>query len=226
MIKLAPDMVPLGFYVRPMLRADVDQVMEIEKEAFPTQWPPTSFHRELENRLAHYFVVCEDREAPPSSNHPPSRQGWLRRLLRRQAQEVPTNRHGFVVGAMGMWVLYDEAHITTIAVRDAYRRRGLGEILLITAIERALELQARVVTLEVRASNRGAQALYEKYGFKRTGVRRAYYTDNREDGVIMTTDPIATPVYQALFRDLKEQHAARWAISAPLGAQKSPPAYP
>src|SRR3972149_4124185 len=140
----------MSISVRAMTLADVDQVMEIEREAFPTQWPPTSFKRELENRLAHYFVLCEDREAPPRNDHPRSGRGWLQRVLRRPHQGFSEDHHSFVAGSAGMWVLYDEAHITTIAVREASRRRGLGEMLLITAIERALELQARVVTLEVR----------------------------------------------------------------------------
>ncbi len=66
-----------------------------------------------------------------------------------------------------------------------------------------------LVTLECRASNEAAQGLYEKYGFRRVGVRRRYYSDNREDAVIMTTESILTPSYGALFRRLKEEHRAR-----------------
>lgn len=192
--------------VRPMTLADVDQVMEIEREAFPTQWPPTSFRRELQNRLAHYFVARDDkvRVARPST---PTRMGWFQRLLRSKPLqgEAP-----LVVGVGGMWMLYDEAHITTVAVREAYRRQGIGELLLLKTIERGQELGAMTMTLEVRASNLAAQALYEKYGFRRLGVRRGYYSDNHEDGIIMTTDPLTSAPFQALIQRLKEDHARRW----------------
>ncbi len=111
-----------------------------------------------------------------------------------------------------MWMLYDEAHITTVAVREAYRRRGIGELLLIKAIEQAQGLGAGLMTLEVRVSNLAAQALYEKCGFRQLGVRRGYYSDNHEDGIIMTTDPFTSTPFQVLFQHLKEDHARRWGV--------------
>jgi ribosomal-protein-alanine N-acetyltransferase len=192
--------------VRPMTLADVDQVMELEREAFPTQWPPTSFRRELQNRLAHYFVARDDkvRVARPSTQ---TRMGWFQRLLHSKPLqgEAP-----LVVGVGGMWMLYDEAHITTVAVREAYRRQGIGELLLLKTIEQGQELGAMTMTLEVRTSNLAAQALYEKCGFRRLGVRRGYYSDSHEDGIIMTTDPFTSAPFQALIQRLKEDHARRW----------------
>jgi ribosomal-protein-alanine N-acetyltransferase len=73
-----------------------------------------------------------------------------------------------------------------------------------------------VATLEVRMSNQAAQKLYEKYGFKPAGVRKGYYTDNREDALIMTTSPINTPEYAALLETLRRDHAARWGASVRL----------
>ena len=58
---------------------------------------------------------------------------------------------------------------------------------------------SRYITLEVRVSNRGAQSLYDKYGFKKVGVRKRYYLDNNEDAYIMTTDSILTPRVQGSF---------------------------
>ncbi len=69
-------------------------------------------------------------------------------------------------------------------------------------IRLSMQLKAEVVTLEARASNHSAQALYAKYGFKTVGIRRRYYTDNSEDAVIMTTDKINSPGYQAMLREL------------------------
>jgi ribosomal protein S18 acetylase RimI-like enzyme len=81
-----------------------------------------------------------------------------------------------------------KAHITTFAVLPAYRRRRIGERMLLAIFERAGKLGAEWLTLEVRASNLPAQRLYEKYGFRPAGIRRRYYSDNNEDAIIMWTD--------------------------------------
>ena len=103
----------------------------------------------------------------------------------------------------------DEAHVTGIAVRGSHRGRGLGELLLMSSIEMAMRRQSRVVTLEVRVSNRVAQSLYTKYGFDQTGLRKRYYTDNQEDAYIMTTAPIGSPEYSEKFRTLEQSYRER-----------------
>lgn len=95
---------------------------------------------------------------------------------------------GAIAGYAGMWVIMDEAHITNIAVRTAYRGKKLGERLLTELERKARQHGARRMTLEVRVTNRIAQNLYEKKGFRSVGVRKGYYTDNNEDALIMWTD--------------------------------------
>jgi [ribosomal protein S18]-alanine N-acetyltransferase len=97
-----------------------------------------------------------------------------------------------VVGFAGIWLMVDEAHITTFAVDPAWRRRGIGERLLLTLLDVAIERGAREATLEVRLSNVAARRLYEKYGFRPVGLRPRYYSDNGEDALIMTTDPLGS----------------------------------
>ncbi len=82
-------------------------------------------------------------------------------------------------------------------------------MLLTAIIKLSLQMKAQVVTLEVRASNHSAQALYAKYGFNSVGIRRRYYTDNGEDAVIMTTDKISSPAYQAKLKELEVKHHQR-----------------
>jgi ribosomal-protein-alanine N-acetyltransferase len=101
-----------------------------------------------------------------------------------------------IVGYTGMWIILDEAHVTTIAVAPEHRRRRIGERLLVALLEEAMRRGARWVTLEVRKSNAGAQALYRKYGFKEIGVRRGYYSDNREDAIVMWTGNVYEPAFQ------------------------------
>jgi len=95
-----------------------------------------------------------------------------------------------IVGFAGIWLLVDEAHVTTFATRRAWRRQGVGERLLLALLDLARARGANEATLEVRPSNIPARRLYEKYGFTVVGVRPRYYTDDNEDALIMTTDSL------------------------------------
>ncbi|UCH87247.1 MAG: ribosomal protein S18-alanine N-acetyltransferase [Dehalococcoidia bacterium] len=212
------------YQVRPMDVGDISQVMEIERESFLNMWPTTAFKRELKhNRLARYLVAVEQREGaeeavaplaesePKEEPVPPVHLGrWLGELKRLfgSEEEVEASREP-IVGFVGIWLTLDEAHIVTIAVRESHRGRGIGELLLIAAIALATLNDQDIVTLEVRASNQAAQALYEKYGFKKVGVRHRYYSDNHEDAVIMTTDSIHAAPYRELCQRLRQEHRER-----------------
>ena len=117
-----------------------------------------------------------------------------------------------IIGYAGMWVTVDEAHVTTIAVSPAHRRRKIGERLLVALIDEAMKRGARWVTLEVRKSNHGAQTLYQKYGFKEIGTRKGYYSDNHEDAIVMWTGNIWEDAYQ---ERLKENRASLDALPPP-----------
>jgi ribosomal-protein-alanine N-acetyltransferase len=82
----------------------------------------------------------------------------------------------------------DAWHVMNVAVSPAHRRRGLAETLLNVLFEQTADDARRGYTLEVRVSNEGAIKLYERLGFRSSGVRRGYYTDNREDALIMWRD--------------------------------------
>lgn len=92
---------------------------------------------------------------------------------------------GRVVGYAGMWLVVGEAHVTNVAVHPDFRKKGIGELLMRSLITIAKESRAKMMTLEVRKSNDVARNLYAKLGFEPVGIRRGYYTDNREDAVIM-----------------------------------------
>jgi len=109
-----------------------------------------------------------------------------------------------------MWLMLDEAHITTIAMRTTWRGKGLGELLLASLVETAFDIGAHRITLEVRVSNEAAQNLYRKYSFAPEGVRPRYYSDNNEDAYIMTTSDIRDESYRARFEDLVKALRARF----------------
>jgi [ribosomal protein S18]-alanine N-acetyltransferase len=98
-----------------------------------------------------------------------------------------------VVGYGGMWLMVDEAHITTFAIHPAWRRQRIGERLLLAFLDLAIDQRAHEATLEVRLSNLAARKLYEKYGFRPVGLRPRYYSDDQEDALIMTTAPLSDP---------------------------------
>jgi [ribosomal protein S18]-alanine N-acetyltransferase len=126
----------------------------------------------------------------------------------RLAQYIVARVGGRVVAYAGMWMMVDEAHITTFAVHPRWRRQGIGERLLLTLLDLARGRRAREATLEVRLSNLAARRLYEKYGFRPVGLRPRYYSDDNEDALIMTTEQLDTPRMQARIDRLREALAA------------------
>ncbi len=214
------------YHTRKMTDGDIPQALEIDLDAFPNQWPhpsSSSFHHELRNKLAHYIVVCVDGSSENSGNgHAVTglkeMAVYIRQLFSRDRFFGPAltgQTREYLVGMAGIWMMVDEAHIVTIAVRKTRKNLGLGEWLLINIIELAIQLRAKYVTLEVRVSNKTAQALYEKYGFTRAGTRRKYYSDNGEDALIMTTCELDSPAYQATLQNLKDEHRNRWSHCYP-----------
>ena len=130
-------------------------------------------------------------------------------LTNRLASYVVARAGDETVGFGGLWVMVDEAHITTFAVDPRWRRRGVGEWLLLGLLDRAVERHAREATLEVRLSNMPARRLYEKYGFRPVGIRPRYYSDNGEDALIMTTDALASTAMRERLAALRGALEAR-----------------
>jgi [ribosomal protein S18]-alanine N-acetyltransferase len=106
-----------------------------------------------------------------------------------------------VVGFAGLWLMVDEAHVTTFGVHPDWRRQGIGRQLLIGLIDLAIGIAARRMTLEVRVSNEAAQELYRSFGFEVTGRRARYYTDDHEDALVMTTPELRDPSIRRLLAD-------------------------
>jgi ribosomal-protein-alanine N-acetyltransferase len=103
-----------------------------------------------------------------------------------------------VVGFAGTWLMVDDSHITTFGVHPDWRRQGIGRQLLLGIADLSVAIGARRLTLEVRASNQAAQALYRTFGFEVVGRRPRYYTDDGEDALVMTTPELDLPSMQAL----------------------------
>ncbi len=147
---------------------DVPRVVQIDQLSFSMPWPEKSYRFELTQN--------------------PGSRSWVAECA------DPLQ----VVGMIVLWLIIDEAHIATIAVHPDYRRQGIAASLLATALQSALQSQMAQATLEVRAGNLAAQALYQNFGFKVAGVRPRYYRDNNEDAWIMTLSPLTADAIQYL----------------------------
>ena len=149
----------------------------------------------------------------------PMRRRHLRSVLRIETQVYPrpwslslfvselalrTSRAYFVarvdgslVGYAGMMFAGDDAHVTTIAVDPDWHRHKIGTRLLLQLAREAVSRGAHHLTLEVRVSNKAAQALYRRFGFRPAGVRKNYYVETNEDALVMWADDIDAPEYVA-----------------------------
>ena len=151
------------FYVSPMLEHDLLEVVEIEEAAGLSRWGFDAYHAELTQGRGALMLVARCRQ-------------------REEASASIMSIGGFIAARLAV----DELHINNVAVRDHYRRRGMGGALLDAVLKKGARLGAGTALLEVRATNYPAQALYEKYGFRVTGRRRNYYAEPLEDALVMS----------------------------------------
>ena len=150
----------MSIELRRLTLADLAAIERIERRAYPTPWSRSMFAGEL---------------AKPSS--------ICLGAFDTDADEV-------LVGYLIISRYADAWHVMNVAVHVDYRGQGVATMLLNRLFDLTAGDDRRGYTLEVRVSNEGAIKLYEKLGFVARGVRRGYYTDNREDALIMWKDPV------------------------------------
>jgi ribosomal-protein-alanine N-acetyltransferase len=174
----------LPYVVEPMTLADLDGVLAIEQIAFTAPWSRRAYHYEITQNEHSTMVVV--RVAPRA-------RGLFAKWLHWQTGAKPSP----LLGYAGFWLLVDDLHISTIAVHPEWRERGLGELLLISLLDRGARQGADRASLEVRVSNLAAQGLYRKYGFEIVSRQKRYYADNNEDAYIMVTPPFGTSEFKS-----------------------------
>lgn len=121
---------------------------------------------------------------------PWSRQSLKDELTNSIAHYLVFERDKTVIAYAGMWIIYDEAHITNVAVDPDFRRQGIAKRVMLCMMRTARLFDATQMTLEVRENNFGAQALYAQLDFEKAGVRKGYYTDTGEAAYIMWNSDI------------------------------------
>lgn len=138
---------------------DLDAIVTIEAQSFPTPWSRNLLASELDQPGSIYLVA---------------------------------DIGGAVAGFIGLWHVMDEGHICTLAVDPAHRGNGLGELLVLAALNAAVDVGSDAVHLEYRVGNGPAARLYEKLGFERVGLRKGYYSDTGEDAVLARVRGLST----------------------------------
>ena len=169
-----------SYSLRYMNVDDIPQVVEIDKLSFPTPWLARSYVYEIQENVSSHMVTLEGQEISREESN-----GIFRIFRRLGRQSSPAE----IFGYGGMWIIDNEAHISTIAVHPMKRNQGLGEMLLYAMLHRAIALRSAYCVLEVRVHNPVAQHLYRKFGFTEVGRRKGYYRDNGEDALLMHVGP-------------------------------------
>mgnify|MGYP002576367359 CR=1 FL=1 len=117
---------------------------------------------------------------------PWTREGYFTFLTRENSMFLVVEEKGEILGYCGLLMVLDEGDVTNVAVRGDRQREGIGNFLMESLIRLSREQGIRMIHLEVRAGNETAIRLYERLGFVRDGLRKAYYTDPVEDAILMT----------------------------------------
>nr|WP_295604796.1 ribosomal protein S18-alanine N-acetyltransferase [uncultured Terrisporobacter sp.] len=144
----------------------------------------------MENNLIIRHMTKDDVDAVYKVEENCFTDPWSKDSIRKElkndlARYLVAEIDNQIVGYVGVWFVVDEGHITNVAVHSDYRGRKIGDKLVDEMVKLCKENNLVAMTLEVRTSNTVAQNLYRKYGFKIAGIRKEYYSDNKEDAIIM-----------------------------------------
>lgn len=150
---------PEPWRIRRMTIDDLPGVMDIERVAFSNPWSLEMVKKELTQDWSTILLAEE-----------PAASGWK------------------VLGFSIFWLVADEIHVLNVATQQAQRRRGIGRAVMEATLEYGRTHRCRIASLEVRRGNEAAIGLYKALGFKAVGMRPNYYTDDREDAVVMVMD--------------------------------------
>ena len=161
----------LPISIRRMTLDDLEEVVQLDRASFSLPWPDSSFKYEIEkNECSRCWVVEIEREDGKKQ----------------------------LAGMIVAWLIVDEVHIATFAVREEYRRQGIASRLLAHTLLDAAKSGGEKGFLEVRRGNLAARALYQKFGIVEIGVRKKYYQDNGEDAILMNLDHLEIRLLESL----------------------------
>ena len=151
--------------ISPMSYDDLHAVWEIERHSFSLPWTIPQFISELNNDISYIYTA----KVKSAGTSPELAEGEV-----------------VVVGYAVFWLVAGEAHFLNITVHPLYRCQGIGGRLLEFSLKLCKDTGMKVALLEVRSSNTTAQKFYIRFGFRKVGIRKGYYPDNKENAILMT----------------------------------------
>ncbi|MBD2083981.1 ribosomal protein S18-alanine N-acetyltransferase [Coleofasciculus sp. FACHB-542] len=199
--------------LQPLTAEQLLAVVELDQLCFGQLWTLDGYKRELESPNSDLLVIEE------FSGKEPEVIGQSTQYVGENAAPTALSPEGdpplerSLVGIGCLWAILEEAHITILGVHPNYRGQGLGQALLYALLKKAWKRRLEWATLEVRASNRPAQSLYEKFGFQEVGRRRRYYKDTGEDALILWRSGLQAPEFPQTLSDWHSSISDRFRYS-------------
>jgi ribosomal-protein-alanine N-acetyltransferase len=191
--------------LQPLTAEQLLAVVELDQLCFGQLWTLDGYKRELDSPNSDLLVIEEISSKELEVIGQSTQYGRENSAPTALSQEGDSPLERSLVGIGCLWAILEEAHITILGVHPSYRGQGLGQALLYALLKKARKRRLEWATLEVRASNRPAQSLYEKFGFQEVGRRRRYYKDTGEDALILWRSGLQTPEFQ---QTLSEWHSS------------------
>ncbi|MGI0485659.1 ribosomal protein S18-alanine N-acetyltransferase [Pantanalinema rosaneae CENA516] len=165
--------------ITPLTSERLPAALDLDRQCFGGLWTLDGYHRELDSPNSDLLILLPSPSSPPL--HPP------------------------ILGLGCSWAIVDEAHITLVGIHPQYQRQGLGQVMLIALLQAAQIRGLKRSTLEVRASNQSAIALYSKFGFQEAGRRRRYYEDTGEDALVLWRSGLQSPDFPTTLITWRQQ---------------------
>ena len=178
-------------YLQPLAPEQVPAAVELDQRCLGGMWNAEGYLREIESPNGLLLGLTADGDRPST------------------APSLPKSLFG--LGCL--WMVLDEAHITVLVVDTPYRGQGLGQTLLWALLNQARQRKMARATLEVRASNQRAIALYHHYGFQEAGRRKAYYKNPVEDACILWRKGLQSPEFREdlmTWQNMTRDRRQRW----------------
>ncbi len=186
--------------LRSLTLDHIPAALDLDRRSLGGLWSADSYRREIASPNSDLLIF------QPHTPHPPHRSA-------ERSRRSPTP-HPPILTLGCCWAILDEAHITILAVDPAYPRQGLGQAMLYTLLKAAHDRGLERATLEVRASNQAAIALYEKFGFQEAGRRKRYYQDTGEDALILWRGKLQYPSFPLQLAEWRQGVSDRLNLAA------------
>ncbi|MBC6476757.1 MAG: ribosomal protein S18-alanine N-acetyltransferase [Hormoscilla sp. GM7CHS1pb] len=186
---------PIKLELKPLTVELLPAVLELDRLCFGNLWSLQGYEHELRSLNSDLLIIyCLDS------------------FVKESGSKVDK---GVLVGLGCLWAIFEEAHITLVAVHPEYQHQGLGQLLMCTLLREAWRRGLERATLELGADNLAALSLYQKFGFAVAGRRRNYYPRTGEDGLIMWRSGLNSPTFPDELAHWQQQVVSRLRETGP-----------